>query len=209
MSSTLVIHGTQFSGHTHRVESFVRILGLPYRKVDAPAAVRASPAFRALNPLGQIPVLEDGDLVLSDSNAILVYLARRYAAGSQWLPDEPIAAAQVQRWLAIAAAEMRFGPAAARMIILWNGAGRLEEFHALAERLLVFMDHHLANRQFLAAEHPTIADISGYPYIARAPEGKISLEPYPHVRAWLARVEALPGFIPMPVAPAPSPSPGR
>lgn len=203
MSATLVIHGTPLSGHTHRVENFVRILGLPYRKVDAPAAVRATPGFRALNPLGQIPVLEDGELVLSDSNAILVYLARRYAAGSPWLPDEPVAASHVQRWLAIASAEMRFGPAAARVITLWNGPGRLADAHAVAERLLAFMDDHLTTRSFLATEHPTIADISGYPYIARAPEGQVTLEPYPHVLAWLARVEALPGFLPMPIAPPP------
>ena len=202
-SSTIVIHGTVLSGHTHRVENFLNILGLPYRFVAAPAAVRGTAEFRALNPLGQVPVLQDGELVLSDSNAILVYLARRYAPGTPWLPDEPVAAARVQRWLSIGAGEMKFGPAAARVLTLWGGSGNLADAQAIAARLLDFMERHLAGRSFLAADHPTIADISGYPYIAHAPEGRISLEGYGNVRAWIARVEAVPGFKPLPVTAIP------
>ncbi|HEX8111287.1 MAG TPA: glutathione S-transferase N-terminal domain-containing protein [Kofleriaceae bacterium] len=81
-ASPLVVHGTALSGHTHRVLNFLGLLDLPHRLVDAPAAVRRTPEFLALNPLAQVPVLQDGDVVLADSNAILVYLARRYAAGS-------------------------------------------------------------------------------------------------------------------------------
>src|ERR687897_30659 len=111
----ITLHGIELSGHTHRVELMLRMLGLPFRFSPAPADVRRTEAFLKLNPLGQIPVLEDGDLVLCDSNAILVYLAKRYASESNWLPDEPVAAAQVQRWLSIAAGELRYGPAAARV----------------------------------------------------------------------------------------------
>ena len=92
----------------------LRILGLPYTWVAAPPAARATPEFLRLNPLRQIPVLQDGDLTLADSNAILVYLVKRYAPASQWLPEEPVAAARVQRWLSIAAGEVRRS-AAARM----------------------------------------------------------------------------------------------
>jgi glutathione S-transferase len=196
--STIVVHGTVLSGHTHRVENFLAILGLPYRLEPAPMDVRQTPAFRALNPLGQIPVLQDGDLVLSDSCAILVYLAKHHAPGSPWLPEEPVAAAHVQRWLAIAAGELKYGPAAARVISVWKSPGDLAAAHAIAARLLRFMDGHLAGTAFLAADHPTIADIACYSYIAHAPEGRISLAEYEHVRAWLSRVEAIPGFKPMP-----------
>ena len=103
----IILHGTELSGHTHRVELLLRMLGLPYRTQTAPAAVRGSPEFQKLNPLRQIPVLQDGDLTLADSNAILVYLAKRYAPGGQWLPEAPVAAAQVQRWLSIAAGRAR------------------------------------------------------------------------------------------------------
>jgi glutathione S-transferase len=201
--STIVVHGTVHSGHTHRVENFLSILGLPYRLELAPMEVRQKPEFRALNPLGQIPVLQDGDVVLADSNAILVYLARRYAGGTPWLPEEPVAAAHVQRWLSIAAGELKYGPAAARVITVWGLAGNLAVAHEIAARLLRFMEGHLADRSFLAAEQPTIADLACYSYVAHAPEGRISLAEYPHVRAWLARVEALPGFKPMPISAIP------
>jgi glutathione S-transferase len=75
----ITLHGIELSGHTHRVELMLLMLGLPFRFAQAPADVRLTEAFLKLNPLGQIPVLEDGDLVLSDSNAILVYLVKRYA----------------------------------------------------------------------------------------------------------------------------------
>jgi glutathione S-transferase len=197
-TSTIVIHGTVLSGHTHRVENFLSILGVPYRLAHAPPEVRRTAEFRALNPLGQIPVLEDGELVIADSNAILVYLAKRYAAGTHWLPEQPVPAARVQRWLSIAAGELRYGPAAARVITVWKMPGDIATAHDIAARLLRFMDSHLAGRAFLAAEHPTIADLACYSYVAHAPEGRIALDDHGHVRAWIARVEALPGFKAMP-----------
>lgn len=203
MTSTLIVHGTVLSGHTHRIENLLTMLDVPYRLSPAPAEVRRSAAFRALNPLGQIPVLQDGELTLADSNAILVYIAKRYGAGTNWLPDEPVAAARVQRWLSIAAGEIKYGPATARILTLWGGDGDVAAARALAAQLLAFVDHHLADRSFLAADHPTIADLACYPYLAHAPEGRISLADYPHVRAWIARIEALPGFKPMPTTAIP------
>jgi glutathione S-transferase len=132
-----------------------------------------SPAFLALNPLGQIPVLQDGDLTLADSNAILVYLARRYAPDSTWLPREPVAAARVQRWLSIAAGEVMHGPAIARMIALFDFPDDPARAARIAARVLTFMDGHLAERAFLAADHVTIADLACYSYVAHAPDGGV------------------------------------
>lgn len=204
--SAITLYGTPLSGHAHRVEAFLNILGLPYRYVEANAAVRRSDAFLTLNPFGQIPVLVDGDLVLPDSVAILVYLADRYDASGLWNPKAPDEAAQVQRWLSVAAGDLRFGPALARILTLWGGAGTLADAHRIAERLLRFMDSHLATRDWLAAERPTIADIACYAYVARAPEGHIPLDPYPAVRRWLERVEAIPALIPMPESAIPQPA---
>lgn len=201
MSAAITLHGTKLSGHAHRVELLLRMLGLPYAYRNAPAAIRAMPEFLAINPLGQIPVLEDGGFVLADSNAILVYLARRYDAGGHWLPEEPAGAAAVQRWLSIAAGELFYGPATARARALWNIPPGAEPAYAraIAGRLLAFMNGHLAApRAFLAADHPTIADLACYSYVALAPEGGTPLDPYPAIRMWLGRVEALPGFEPMP-----------
>lgn len=201
--SGIILHGSALSGHTHRVELLLRALGLDFDFVAAPADIRRGEAFRALNPLGQIPVLQDGDLALADSNAIMIYLAKRYAPGSDWIPEEPVAAAQMQRWLSIAAGEVMHGPAIARMIAQFNLPDDPARAERIASRLLSFMDGHLRERSFLAAEHPTLADLACYSYVAHAPEGGIGLEPYPAVQAWIARVEALPFFKPMPHSPLP------
>jgi glutathione S-transferase len=196
-----ILHGTRLSGHTHRVMLFLHLLGLPYEFADSPAAVRGTPAFRQLNPLGQIPVLEDEGVALADSNAILVYLARRYAAGGGWLPDDPLGAARVQRWLSLAAGEIAFGPASARINARFFDTGVPPALaQRLAARVLGLMDGELAAHPWLAGSGPSIADIACYAYVAHAPEGGIDLAPYPQVRAWIGRVQALPGFVPMPEA---------
>ena len=203
-SAEIVLHGTALSGHCHRVELLLRMLGLPYRCVAAPAEVRGTAEFQRLNPLRQIPVLQDGKLTLADSNAILVYLAKRYAPGTHWLPEEPVAAAEVQRWLSIAAGEVRYGPAAARMVTQWNLPGDLQRAKQIAAAMLSFMNGHLSGRSFLATEQVTIADLACYSYVAHAPEGGIALGGHASLLAWLRRVEALPHFKPMPLSPIPT-----
>lgn len=206
-SPPITLHGTERSGHVHRVVLLLRMLEIPYRFVSAPAEVRRSAEFLRLNPLGQIPVLEDGGTLISDSNAILVYLAKRYAPASQWLPEEPLAASRVQRWLSIAAGEIKHGPALARAIAQWGDPGDRNSAVRITGRLFAFMEAHVASRAYLAAEHPTIADLACYAYTAHAPEGGISLQPYPSIRGWLSRVEALPRFEPMPRSPLPPEAP--
>lgn len=194
------------SGHSHRVELFLSLLGLPVEPVDVDLLKRAQKqtAFLARNPFGQVPVIEDGDTVVADSNAILVYLASRYDSSGRWLPRDALGQARVQEWLSLAAGELAFGPAEARIIKLFGAAYDYERARALAARLYTVMDPHLASRRFLIGDQPTIADIAHYSYTAHAPEGGVSLEPYPHVRAWLGRIEALPNFVPMPKSPLPA-----
>jgi glutathione S-transferase len=199
----MTLHGTERSGHVHRVVLLLRMLEIPYRFVSAPAEVRRTPEFQRLNPLGEIPVLQDGATLICDSNAILVYLAKRYGSGSTWLPEEPLAASRVQRWLSIAAGEIKHGPALARAIAQWGDPGDRASALRITGRLFRFMEGHVADRAYLAADHPTIADLACYAYTAHAPEGGISLQPYPALRSWLSRVEALPRFEPMPASPLP------
>ena len=186
------------SGHCHRVELFLSLLGLPFEKVELNFLKQEhkSPSFLALNPLGQIPVLQDGDVTLADSNAILVYLEGQYAPG-QWLPRDPVGAARVQRWLSLAAGPLAFGPAMARAIQVFSRPLDPQPAIERAHALLAHMDGELAATGWLVGTQPTLADVAHYAYVARAPEGGVSLKDYPAVRAWLARVEALPGFVPM------------
>ena len=188
------------SGHAHRVELFLSLLGLPFERVDVDLVAKAhkTPAFLAMNAFGQVPVIQDGEVTLADSNAILVYLAGRYAPNpDQWLPREPLAAAAVQRWLSVAAGPLAFGPAAARVIQLFKRPDSPDAAIARAHALFAVMEQQLEQSAFLAGSTPTLADIALYSYTAHAPEGNVSLEPYPKLRAWLARIEALPRFVPM------------
>ncbi|MBC7602876.1 MAG: glutathione S-transferase [Ramlibacter sp.] len=196
--SPIRLHTLDISGHCHRVEMFLSMLELPYVlvPVDMFSGEHKKPPFVALNPLGQVPVIEDGDVTLADSNAILIYLESKYAPG-QWLPRDPVGAAQVQRWLSMAAGLLAFGPAMARATLIFKRPDDTAPAIARAVRLLDLMELELKNSEFLVGSKPTLADVALYSYVARAPEGNVSLDPYPHVRAWLARIEALPRFVPM------------
>jgi glutathione S-transferase len=187
------------SGHSHKAELFLSLLGLPVEPIDMDLAGGAhkTPAYLAMNCFGQVPVIQDGDVTVSDSNAILVYLASRYGS-ENWLPRDPAGAAQVQRWLSVSAGQVAYGPCAARLVTVFKMNFNPEEVIARAHALFAIMEKELAARPFLVGDHVTLADVANYSYIAHAPEGNVSLDAYPAIRAWLARVEALPGFVPMP-----------
>jgi len=185
------------SGHAHRARLFLSLIGqdVDLIEVDLAKGEHKQPAFLKLNSLGQVPVLVDGETVVQDSNAILIYLAKKLGQ-KDWLPDDPIGAAKVGRWLSIAAGQIAYGPAAARLVTVFGAKFNPEEVIGRAHDLLKVVERELAERDWLAAERVTIADIALYSYIARAPEGNVDLSPYPKVGAWLARIEQLPGFVP-------------
>jgi len=205
-ANPLRLYRFALSGHSHRAELMLSLLGLRAElvNVDLSAGEHKRPAFLAKNSFGQVPVLEDGALTLSDSNAILVYLAERYDEARRYWPLDPVRRARVQRWLSVAAGQLSAGPAAARLVRVFNAPID----HALAVRkahdLFTVLEKELIAQPFLVGEAPTLADIALYTYTAHAPEGDVSLEAYPAIRQWLSRIEALPGFVPMVRTPAKS-----
>ncbi|NRB57472.1 MAG: glutathione S-transferase [Salinicola sp.] len=192
------------SGHCHRVELMLALLEIPYENVDLDMANGAhrQPGYLKISPLGQVPAIEDNGITLSDSNAIITYLVERYGDPALWIGTAPLEKAQVQRWLSIAAGEIAAGPCAARLVTVFDAPLDHEAAKAKAHALLKMMNAHLEDRDWLAADRPTLADIAGYSYIAHAPEGGVGLADYPHVRTWLARIEALPRFVGMARSPA-------
>ncbi|WP_434042864.1 glutathione S-transferase family protein [Sorangium cellulosum] len=205
-ASPIRLYRHPLSGHSHRVELFLSLLRLPFELVDVDLrnGAQRSPEFLRKNPFGQVPVIEDGDVTLADSNAILVYLALRYDPSGRWLPRDPVAAAHVERWLSVAAGRLFAGPGTARLAHVFGLKVDREQAKGIAVQLLTVLDQHLATQRFLAGDAPTIADVAIYTYTAHAPEGGVSLDPHDNVRAWLARVEDLPGFVPMQRTPAPA-----
>lgn len=197
------------SGHSHRVRLFLSLIGAAFDLIEVDLAARQhkSADFLKMNAFGQVPVLEDDGVAIADSNAILVYLARKFDR-TDWYPDDALGAARVQRWLSVAAGQLAQGPASARLVTLFGAKMDADAAIARAHALLALMDAELAPSGWLAAERPTIADIALYSYIARAPEGNVALDDYPHIRAWLERIEALPGFVPFAIHPVGLYAPG-
>ena len=187
------------SGHSHRVEVFLSLLGLRADIVDVDLASgeHKQEAFLKMNAFGQVPVLKDGDYALGDSNAILVYLASKYDRAGTWLPSTPTDLAQVQGFLSLAAGPVAYGPAAARLVNVFGAGLDHEKAIATSHHILKILNKHLTGKEWLVTAHPTIADVANYTYLAHAPEGDVSLEAYPNVNAWLSRFERLPGFVPM------------
>ncbi|WP_430424077.1 glutathione S-transferase family protein [Phenylobacterium sp.] len=184
------------SGHAHRARLFLSLIGADVEIVDVDLAKgqHKSPEYLALNRFGQVPLLDDDGVIVPDSNAIMIYAAKKFGR-TDWLPEDPAAAAAVQRWLSVAAGQIAFGPAAARLVTIFNAGFNPEEVIGRAHAVLKVIEAELAGRQWIAADRPTIADVALYSYIARAPEGNVDLSDYANVRAWLSRIEALPGFV--------------
>ncbi|QBC44880.1 glutathione S-transferase family protein [Iodobacter fluviatilis] len=189
------------SGNCHKVRLMLSLLDIPYESIMVNGAVREhkSAQYLAMNPLGQVPVLVDGDVILRDSQAILVYLARQYGAEQAdfWLPTEPTALAQVVAWLATAANEVTRGPNALRLYYKWGRAINASEAESITTQLLTMLNQHLMLSLWLAAPHITIADLAIYPYIALASEGKVDLHAYPAVVAWMKQIQSLRAYVGM------------
>lgn len=175
---------------------------LDIRPVDFhPGAEHRGPELMALNPAGSIPILEDGDLILTESSAMLVYLAAK--AAPQWLGnDTALQAARVQQWLSFSH-RLTGSLGAARLHEMLLRPGDIATLHgqgiaALRELEAGLVEQHIRGQRFLASDRPTIADVACFPYVALAPDGGVSLDPYPAIRLWSRAIRSLEGFIEMP-----------
>ena len=191
------LYNAPLSGNCYKIRLLLALLEKKHEliAVNLSGETRTE-AFRKLNLRGQIPVLEDDGVTLWDSQAILVYLARRYG-GEQWLPTAPAEMAEVMQWMAVAENELLYGLARARAVKLFNRPWHFEQSQEHGRAGLQVMDDHLASRQWLAIGHLTIADIACYPYVGLAPAGEISLNDYPNVQAWMEQIQKLPNYIDM------------
>lgn len=196
--TTLKLYDLNRSGNCYKVRLLLSMLGFDYERIHTDSTVGETQTrqFKRLNPRGQIPVLVDGETVVWDSMAILVYLARRYG-DERWLPSDALGEARVMQWLAVSENELLYGLARARITVVFRRPFDLDQCHLDARPGLEVMQHRLDGYPWLAAEHPTIADVACYPYVALAEEGRFSLQPFPAVREWLKRFEGLEGWVGM------------
>jgi glutathione S-transferase len=190
------LYMTERSGNAYKARLLLAMLGVAYEPVmvDLAAGENHTPAFLALNPRGQVPVIEDEGKMYWDSTAVLVYLARKHDPYDRWLPNDAHGMAEVMQWLALAQNEIRYGLQSAYVMIAYNRSGHLEECRELGRKALHVLNARLSQRDWLALDRVTIADLACYPYAASAPVAGVALEPYEHVERWIARIESLPGW---------------
>lgn len=175
---------------------------LDIRPVDFhPGAEHRGAALMDLNPAGSIPILEDGDLILTESSAMLVYLAAR--AAPEWLGSGTTEeTARVQQWLSFSN-RLTTSLGAARLHEMLLRPGDITELQmhgiaALREVEAGLVEQGVRGMRFLASDRPTVADIACFPYVALAPDGGVSLDPYPAIRLWSRALRSLENFIEMP-----------
>lgn len=190
---------TDVSGNSYKVRVLCSLLNVPHERiyVDVKSREHKREPFININPRGQVPVMEIEGKTFWDSTAHLVYIARKFG-GEAWLPTDPLAMAEVAQWLALAQNEINFGLQWARGVLYYHTHVNLDQAQNHGRKGLEMLSMGLKDSDWLALGRPTIADIACYPYTKRAPEAGIALDAYPRVTAWLARCEALPGWVPLP-----------
>jgi len=205
------LHDYELSGSCYKVRLLLSMLDLPYERLPLdfyPGREHRQPDFLDVNPLGQLPVLDDGELRLRDAQAILLYLAVRYDRDGVWFPRDAATQGRIAMWLAFAGGELMHS-ASARLHDMLLGYEEIDAERARrdAHAALRVLDEHLAECEFdgqpwLAASHPTIADVACFPYVALSADGGVERSGYHQVNRWLRRFRQLPGFIVMPGVPA-------
>jgi glutathione S-transferase len=203
----ITLYDYELSGNCYKIRLLLSILSVSYKTHVVefyPAAEHKQDWFLQINPLGSLPVLADDDFVLTDSAAILVYLASEYDKTQRWYPRQNHRQlASIAQWLAFAEA-LTGSASAARLAEGFFYDIDLESAQQRAHQLLRILDEHLwfaehnQQRWIVPGEHPTIADIACFPYIMLSEEGGISRQDYPAIRRWCDNVKRIPGFIVMP-----------
>ena len=186
------------SGHCHRVQLMLSLLDLPHEIIELERDGSNQPeGYLEISPMGQVPVIDDNGFKLADSNAIIVYLAKKYSSDSHWLPEDPETAARIQRWLSIAAGDLASGPAVARFSKVFNVEIDYETVKKKSIALFEMLNNSLNSNDYVVGDSISIADIAMYTYVAHAPEGGLELDSYPNILNWLKCIQSLDNFIPM------------
>ena len=195
----ITLYNMMESGNCYKIRLFLNILGLDYNtiEVDLKKNEQKTAEFLKLNPRGEIPVLVDNETVVWDSQAILVYLAKKYGH-HEWLPESAEELAHLMQWLCFAEQEIFSSLMKARSIVKFGRPGDLDQAKSLAEETLKIIDDQLDRQSWIALDRFSIADIACYPYLALAGQANISLKEYAAIQRWMNQIEQLKDFIAIP-----------
>ncbi len=193
------LYDLEVSGNCYKIRLFLALIKQPYtlRPVDFLEGEHKNETSIERNAFGEVPVLIDGDLTLRDSQAILIYLARKFDR-TDWYPTTPAEEAKVVQWLMVAESEIARGPNDARLHDKFGYELDIDMARNKSTRILHILNEHLTDRDWLELDQPTLADLACFPYVALSYEGGVSLKPYPAITDWIERIKALPDFVTMP-----------
>jgi len=198
----ITLYSQQASGNAYKPRLLMALLGIPFRIVDVNTydGSTRNPDFLAKNPIGKVPLLEfDDGRRLAESNAILLHLAE----GSRYLPEEEFDRAKVYEWLFFEQYSHETAIAVRRSILTAPERAHLRTPERLKQLLdagnlaLGVMERRLASANWLVDNAYSVADMALYAYTHVAEEGGFDLARYPGVRAWIERVAAQPGHVPI------------
>ncbi len=195
----MILYNIALSGNCHKVRLMLSFLGIESEKydLDIGASEQSSDVYSKVNPFGQAPALDDNGTIIRDSQAILVYLAKKYG-DEQWWPKTTDELAEIIAWLSTAANEIQNGPARLRVHYKFGRSIDIKQATDTSNKVLRIIDSHLSEQMWLVGNKPSIADIAIYPYLALAHEGHIDMKPYEHIQVWKTRFESLPSYLAMP-----------
>ncbi|MEL6289100.1 MAG: glutathione S-transferase family protein [Pseudomonadota bacterium] len=193
------LYDFSLSGNCHKIRMLLAMLGREYERIDIDLRTRdqMAPEFVALNPLHKVPVLIDGDRVLRDSAAIMVYLVVGHGRRDLY-PEDAAGMAEVQQWLSFSVNEVFNGLAMVRANVIFSRGLDPAPLEVAAGLALDMLEQRLREAEWLALGRFTLADLACYPYAALSHEGGIELARWPAVVAWCRRIEGLEGFVDMP-----------
>ncbi|MEP1610507.1 MAG: glutathione S-transferase N-terminal domain-containing protein [Roseobacter sp.] len=194
------------SGNCYKIRLMAALLGVTYKTIPVdfyPGHAHKSPLMLSLNPAGTLPVLTSGDMILTETQAMLCWIATQYDPTGAWFPkDNPLEMAQVIEWLGFSA-QLTQSVGAARLHAMLNWPLDVDAARATAIKDMRTLEIHLSDRvldgkKWIVGDQPTIADIACFPYIALSPDAGMEHDEYPAIRNWLYGVRGLPGFVAMP-----------
>ena len=204
----LVLYDYELSADAYKARLLLNLLGVPFdkRAVDVfPGREHRSDNYLDMNPLGTVPTLLDGSLVLGQPEAILCHIAATCDESASWLPADVHGRSETMAWLFFAAGQLAAAEAARLEEMLQIPPGILDPV-GQARAAFRILEQRVAEQSFrcfgfLVGERPTIADLACFPGVILSVDFGMSLEAFPSLRNWTRRIRALPGFVAMPGIP--------
>lgn len=193
------LYDHKLSGNAYKPRLLMHQLGVEFERVivELFEGEHKNEEFTKINPNQKIPVIKDGDFVMWESNAILLYIAKKFSP-NPYISDDPEVYGHIAQWVFFGKTSIDPNLAMARYLARFvpdHDPKDMEKLHLQGNAVLKTLDDHLAGRDFIVDNY-SIADIACYPYVMLSPEGNFDLTYYLNIQKWISNVESTDKFLP-------------